>query len=766
MSSGTKAQAMGEARDRDAMTILIKSLRDHSDGDQQAIRNFCQNQAIKDGVKPARINMYNEAASRSLFIEGLPIGTSRDLVKALLVEKLRAAKVAVAKTSSFELCSVFVNKPPEHTEFMYAIATLNDIKHAEAILGVMDTELETGTHSLMRIDGIGISVQLRARAGEAPTAQALARAYLQFIQDKRHKSDLRRGIVPKLPPKGRTMVVRPAPVVIPAAAPAPTPTGLRVCPETGLLLHTAPTAPTVWQQRELPVSGATGADAGNEGWHSKWDKEWDDDEDEDKEEGFLLVCGECDRQRECGHTDPADGKWYCDGCWARDNAKHTEEEEDPAAAAAAAAAASTSQPPVGSAATLHKAFSKATPKKMAVFHDAENCYLGKAKSGVSDGDLAYNFHKAVTDMVKEQGGDGRGSWQFFLHHQEHVDTHPSKLTMTELSSLGVDNIDPGPKSGAVDMKMKDNIAMFCDANKDKSSQFIVVILSGDKDFLPEIRVLQRAGFMTIVCHPPEVSKAVLRQAKESGPVYGWQPIRQQAGGLEWGAAKPNQRGAWRNSYFSSGTTAGGGNFSFADRYGATKTTQQQQQQLAAAAPAAAVGSAHFSSHDTNAQQWKDLAAIRKGGGSGSCGGGSSQETDTGTEAAFSEGGYSTQEDDDGASDVSLTSASQMSQMSGGASSVASAVFDEASSPPSSPSVSVWLSKNNLDFAAAALEEFGYDDDMTLLDLTEDVKVEETLREIIGVIDGIEGARKPQVNKIKRELNKLAATGEGVAAASA
>ena len=54
----------------------------------------------------------------------------------------------------------------------------------------------------------------------------------------------------------------------------------------------------------------------------------------------------------------------------------------------------------------------------------------------------------------------------------------------------------------------------------------------------------------------------------------------------------------------------------------------------------------------------------------------------------------------------------------------------------------------------------------MLDFTEDVKDEETLRDIIGVIDGIKGAKKPQVNKIKRELNKLAAAGEGVAAASA
>ena len=99
------------------------------------------------------------------------------------------------------------------------------------------------------------------------------------------------------------------------------------------------------------------------------------------------------------------------------------------------------------------------------------------------------------------------------------------------------------------------------------------------------------------------------------------------------------------------------------------------------------------------------------------------------------------------------------------SSVTSAVFDEATSPPSSPSVSVWLTKNKLNFAAAALEEFGYDENMTLLDFTEDVKDEETLREIIGVIEGIEGARKPQVNKIKRELSKLAAGG-AVAAASA
>ena len=42
-SNTSKAQQMGEARDRDAMKVLIRALREHSVGDQQAIRNFFSN---------------------------------------------------------------------------------------------------------------------------------------------------------------------------------------------------------------------------------------------------------------------------------------------------------------------------------------------------------------------------------------------------------------------------------------------------------------------------------------------------------------------------------------------------------------------------------------------------------------------------------------------------------------------------------------------------------------------------------------------------
>ena len=656
-SNTSKAQQMGEARDRDAMKVLIRALHEHSVGDQQAIRNFCSNATIKDGVKQARINMFKEAASRSLFIEGLPVGTSREVVKALMETNLRAATLAVA-SSSFELCSVFVNKPSDHTEFMYAVVTMNDIKHSQAILGVMDT----GARTRLKIDGVGVSVLLKARAGEAPTAQALARVYLKFIQDKRYKSDLRCGIVPKPPPRVHTMAIRPTPVAIPE----PIPSGLRVCSESGLLLD-APTAVAPTWQQELAAGGA----------------------DED-------FCAECECQGWSGHADLVDGEWYCDGCWA----KH------------ATSAATTPVSPPQPRAALVKAFSKATPKKMAVFHDAENCYLGKAKAGVSDGDLAFNFHKAVKDMVVKEGGDGSGSWQFFLHHQEHLDNHPSKHTMTGLSDLGVDNIDPGAKLGAVDVKMKANIGTFIDANKDKAEQFIVVILSGDKDFLPEIQELQRAEFATIICHPPDVSKTFLRQASVSGPVFGWQPIRQEAGGLEFGKVGSTRLAGYRATPSDSTNWSTGG----------------------CVPQAGGGGGFHFASHDTKSRQWNDLAAIR----------------------GVSEG-CPTQQDEDAASDVSLTSASQMS-------SATSVVFDEAGSP-SSPSVSIWLANNKLTFAAAALEEFGYDDDMTLLDFTEDVKDEETLLKIMGAIQGIVGLKTPQVNKIKRELNRLAA-GETVAAASA
>ncbi len=611
----SKAQQMGEARDRDAMGVLMRAVQagQHSTSDSEAIKNFCYNETIKASTKQARISMYNEAMRRSLFIEGLPVGTSNEQVKRLMQSKLYASPAASqAPDHANGLCSVFVNQPPEYAEFMYAIVTLNDAKHAQGILGVMDNELVTGTKTKLMVEGVGVLVQLKARAGEAPTSQALARAYGLFIE--RYKADLRRGVAPKLPkPAARSMAVKTASPAKPAS-------------DTAAPLAAA-VAPTPAHAPSLPP---------------------------------------------------------------------------------------TTPPP------LAKAFSKTRPKQMAVFHDAENCYLGKAGPGVSDGDLAYNYYSAVRALVAAEGGDGSGTWQLFLHHQEHLHSHPSKLTMQELSSLGIDNIDPGPKSGAVDIKMKDNISAFCEANRSMADNFIVVILSGDKDFSADLRNLQRAGYSTVVAHPPDVAKAFISLAKESGPVVEWQPIRQSAGGLEYddvaNSSKkyrpPNNSRLTGYCATPSAVTDKGWVKSWVET--GDKTTPG------------------------TARDWDELAAMRKGTGSVCSDDGSRHH-----------GHVERSNDDDcgsvAGSECSLSSVSQISSVT--------------SPSASSPTVSQWLKAKKLTFATQALQDFGYrDDDFTLMDFAADVNDHDTLADILKVVDAIPGASKPHVNKMRRELKKLATSG--------
>lgn len=598
----SKAQQMGEARDGAAMGVLMRGVQSgrYNPSDSEAIKNFCCNEAIKASTKQARISLYNEAMRRSLFIQGLPVGTTNEQVKRLMQSKLYASSAASNAPDHVNgLCSVFVNKPADYAEYMYAVVTLNDAKHAQGILGVMDNERGTGTKTKFIVEGIGVSVQLTARVGEAPTSQALARAYELFIEQ--HKAVLRRGVAPTLPkPPARSTALKAASPINPAD--------------------------------DVPVSPV-----------------------------------------------------------------------------AAVAPTPTAAPPAAPTATppLAKAFSKTTPKQMAVFHDAENCYLGKAADGVKDGELAYNYYTAVRDLVVAEGGDGKGIWQLFLHHQEHLYSHPSKLTLQELSSLGVDCIDPGPKSGAVDIKMKDNINAFCEANKSMADNFIVVILSGDKDFSADLRNLQRAGYSTLVAHPPDVAQAFISLAKESGPVVEWQPIRQAAGGLEYeDAAISSKKYIPPNSsrltgYCGTPSAVTGWNVkSHSSEWVETGDTQPPG----------------------TGRNWDDLAAIRKG---------------TGTICA----------DDECGSECSLSSASQISSVT--------------SPSESSPSISQWLQTKKLTFATQALQDFGYkDDEFTLMDFAADVNNRDILAGILKVVGAIPGASIPRVSKMKRELTKLAASGGG------
>ena len=92
--------------------------------------------------------------------------------------------------------------------------------------------------------------------------------------------------------------------------------------------------------------------------------------------------------------------------------------------------------------------------------------------------------------------------------------------------LGVDLIDPGSKQDAVDMKMKAKISQFVTMHSHEPERFLLCFLTGDKDFMTEIRAAQASGFRTVVIHPGRASRAFIRQAEEfGGLVYDWTTVR-------------------------------------------------------------------------------------------------------------------------------------------------------------------------------------------------------------------------------------------------
>ena len=493
MSSSTREQAL--RRDREALGQLCRAAQagkyDSEPGMRDAIRNFTG--LLRAELEPQRIAMYNELMQRSVFIEGLPADgpECQKAVKEVVAEKLMLDMFKV-----WDVCSVFVKMPEAMRDrgLAYAIITFNSDAHCRTFAAALYQDCRVR----LRLDGVGVDVQLNCKEGSAPTSQSLTRSYLNFIE--KNKNPIKRGEVP--PPAPRR--VAPRSLVLPRAG-------------GGLSCKAEPATPASPE------------------------------------------------------------------CAAAPKAPNVHELFRAAAEAESAAAAAAAEP----------AQAGANVKKLTVFHDAENCYIGKPRGPVDDGTLAYNIVSAVKGLAKAEGWEGNAEdmdWQLFLHHAEQLGAHPTKLTLTELSTLGVDHIDPGSKQGSVDMKMKDKMRQFIESHCWGNEEHLVAVLSGDKDFLSEIRLLQDRGFRTIVCHPAQVASAFLRQAEESGPVVLWDKIRREAGGAE----------------HVEGCAAGG----FAPFTTSSVRRFAQQPWKGAGSAEAAAAMPHYSSHDTRSSRWGEMGRMR------------------------------------------------------------------------------------------------------------------------------------------------------------
>ena len=56
-------------------------------------------------------------------------------------------------------------------------------------------------------------------------------------------------------------------------------------------------------------------------------------------------------------------------------------------------------------------------------------------------------------------------WNFILHWSCKNDYHPSSSVKNDIDTQGIDLIDPGPKAGAVDRKLKELVNKFIQREK-------------------------------------------------------------------------------------------------------------------------------------------------------------------------------------------------------------------------------------------------------------------------------------------------------------
>jgi hypothetical protein len=167
-----------------------------------------------------------------------------------------------------------------------------------------------------------------------------------------------------------------------------------------------------------------------------------------------------------------------------------------------------------------------------VFHDAENCWIGRSATGSDGASFAHALYQQVEGVAREHGGTGKMEWSLFLHHDPKNRWHPDTRSLTALMDLGVDHIEVGTKSDAVDTKLKSKIDNFISRENRNPGKYLVMLLSGDKDFMAQLQRLQRAGFKTVVCYNGEasVAKVMKLQANTHGDCVDWSQLRAASGG--------------------------------------------------------------------------------------------------------------------------------------------------------------------------------------------------------------------------------------------
>ena len=92
-----------------------------------------------------------------------------------------------------------------------------------------------------------------------------------------------------------------------------------------------------------------------------------------------------------------------------------------------------------------------------------------------------------------------------------VKQHPSDATLEHLSNLGVKYVQCPQKKGSVDEKLQEYIQEFLADNGGRSDELVVVI-SGDRDFAPQLRQIRAAKVKVMLLHAGGLSPGVKENA--------------------------------------------------------------------------------------------------------------------------------------------------------------------------------------------------------------------------------------------------------------
>ena len=149
-------------------------------------------------------------------------------------------------------------------------------------------------------------------------------------------------------------------------------------------------------------------------------------------------------------------------------------------------------------------------KSLIVHHDGENCYVPNdpllpfAPVRLALANLALSCTSVPHTQEEERQLLDRMEYFFYLTcWDKNFTFHPAQGYWNDMDTLGVHLEGVGTKKGSVDIKMKALLSRLALSPADGAA---VIVISGDRDFSPEVMALGRAGYYTILLHCGNISR--------------------------------------------------------------------------------------------------------------------------------------------------------------------------------------------------------------------------------------------------------------------